>query len=115
MLTQAIATVPKRELRDCVASLRDHHDVVLRALDILLTGVRAFHLPAPHAVPTMQRRCTAIPRHPIMLRRYRGWTDGWRAPLARRSSVRYTNARWPRNRPERARADPRIAFGSPCV
>lgn len=39
MLTQAIATVPRRELRHSVASLVQHHDVVLRALDVLLTGI----------------------------------------------------------------------------
>jgi toxin CcdB len=39
MLTQAIATVPRRELRDRVASLLQNHDVVLRALDILFTGI----------------------------------------------------------------------------
>jgi toxin CcdB len=39
MLTQAIATVPRRELRFAVSSLVQHHDAVLRALDILLTGI----------------------------------------------------------------------------
>lgn len=39
MLTQAIATVPRRELRHSVASLPQHHDLVLRALDILFTGI----------------------------------------------------------------------------
>ncbi|HEY1932061.1 MAG TPA: CcdB family protein [Acetobacteraceae bacterium] len=39
MLTQAIATVPLRELRHRVASLSQHHDAILRALDILLTGI----------------------------------------------------------------------------
>jgi toxin CcdB len=39
MLTQAIATVRKRELRHSVASLLQHHDVVLRALDVPLTGI----------------------------------------------------------------------------
>ena len=39
MLTQAIATVPKREPSHSVASLLRHHDVVLRALDVLLTGI----------------------------------------------------------------------------
>ena len=39
MLTQAIATVPRRALRRRVGSLLSHHDAVLRALDILLTGV----------------------------------------------------------------------------
>jgi toxin CcdB len=39
MVTQAIAAVPKRELRDRVVSLLEHHDAILRALDILLTGI----------------------------------------------------------------------------
>lgn len=39
MLTQAIATVPRRELQNNVGSLLQHHAVVLRALDILFTGV----------------------------------------------------------------------------
>lgn len=39
MLTQAIAAVPRRELRHSVASLREHHDTILRALDVLLTGI----------------------------------------------------------------------------
>jgi toxin CcdB len=39
MLTQAIATVPRRELGDGVASLLQHHHIVLRALDILFTGI----------------------------------------------------------------------------
>lgn len=38
-LTQAIATVPRRELRNSTGSLLQHHDVVLRALDVLLTGI----------------------------------------------------------------------------
>lgn len=38
MVTQAIATVPHRELKRPVASLEAHHDSVLRALDILLLG-----------------------------------------------------------------------------
>lgn len=39
LLTQAIAAVPTRQLRHAVGSLRQHHDVVQRALDILLTGI----------------------------------------------------------------------------
>jgi toxin CcdB len=39
LLTQAIATVPRRELRHGVASLLEYRDIVLRALDILLTGI----------------------------------------------------------------------------
>jgi toxin CcdB len=39
MLTQAVATVPKRELRQVVVSLHEHHHMVLRAIDVLLTGV----------------------------------------------------------------------------
>lgn len=39
MLTQAIATVPRRELRQVVTSLVEHHHTVLRAIDVLLTGV----------------------------------------------------------------------------
>ena len=39
MLTQAIATVPAKELRDVVSSLDAHHHTVLRAIDVLLTGV----------------------------------------------------------------------------
>jgi len=39
MLTQALAAVPKRELRQPVASLLDQHHVVLHAIDILLSGV----------------------------------------------------------------------------
>jgi toxin CcdB len=39
MLTQAVATVPRRELRHAVMSLDKHHHTVLRAMDVLLTGV----------------------------------------------------------------------------
>lgn len=39
MLTQALATVPVKELRAPIASLRGEGDVVMRALDMLLTGV----------------------------------------------------------------------------
>ncbi len=39
MLTQAIATVPRRELRQAVMSLDAQHQAVLRAIDVLLTGV----------------------------------------------------------------------------
>ncbi len=38
MLTQAIASVPLRELGAVVGSLDHRHDTVTRALDILLTG-----------------------------------------------------------------------------
>ena len=38
MLTQAIATVPVRDLAKPVASLDRHQDEITRALDILLTG-----------------------------------------------------------------------------
>jgi len=38
MLTQAIASIPAKELKRSVASLGDHHDDVTRALDILLIG-----------------------------------------------------------------------------
>jgi toxin CcdB len=39
MLTQAIAAVPHRELREAVGSLQDQRETVLRALDLLLRGV----------------------------------------------------------------------------
>ncbi len=38
MLTQAIASIPAKELRRSVASLDDHYDDVMRALEILLIG-----------------------------------------------------------------------------
>ena len=38
MVTQAIASIPGRELKRPVASLTDHHDRITRALDILLLG-----------------------------------------------------------------------------
>jgi toxin CcdB len=38
MVTQAIASIPAKELRDSVTSLDRHHDEVTRALDILLLG-----------------------------------------------------------------------------
>lgn len=38
LLPQAMASVPTRTLRDCVGSLLDQHDVVLRALDMILVG-----------------------------------------------------------------------------
>ncbi|MBS0562195.1 MAG: CcdB family protein [Proteobacteria bacterium] len=38
MLTQAIATVPARELKRPIASLTQEHDRITRALDILLLG-----------------------------------------------------------------------------
>ncbi|HTW28870.1 MAG TPA: CcdB family protein [Acetobacteraceae bacterium] len=39
MLTQAIASVPVRELGRPVVSLGYQHDAVIRALDVLLTGL----------------------------------------------------------------------------
>lgn len=39
MVTQAIASVPRRELKRAIASLAEHHDRVTRALDILLLGL----------------------------------------------------------------------------
>jgi toxin CcdB len=38
MVTQAIASIPVRELKRSVASLAQEHDRVIRALDILLVG-----------------------------------------------------------------------------
>ena len=38
MVTQATASIPGRELKRAVASLTDHHDHIMRALDILLLG-----------------------------------------------------------------------------
>ena len=38
MVTQAIASIPGRELKGVVASLTDQHDRITRALDILLLG-----------------------------------------------------------------------------
>lgn len=38
MVTQAIASVPTRELKGVVASLSPRHDAVTRALDTLLIG-----------------------------------------------------------------------------
>ncbi len=38
MVTQAIASIPGRELRRAVASLADWHDDITRALDTLLLG-----------------------------------------------------------------------------
>lgn len=38
MLTQAIATIPSRDLRNRVANLTSAHDAVVRALDLLLVG-----------------------------------------------------------------------------
>ena len=38
MVTQAIASIPGRELKRAMASLTDHHDRVIRALDTLLLG-----------------------------------------------------------------------------
>ena len=39
LVPQAIATVPRRELKTCVGTLSTHHDVILRAIDVLLSGV----------------------------------------------------------------------------
>lgn len=39
MLTQAIVAVPVKDLRRPIASLRGEADVVMRALDVLLSGV----------------------------------------------------------------------------
>ena len=38
LVTQAIASVPLRELKMPIASLVEHHDQITRALDILLLG-----------------------------------------------------------------------------
>lgn len=38
MVTQAIASIPGRELKRAVGSLTDQHDAVTRALDTLLLG-----------------------------------------------------------------------------
>jgi toxin CcdB len=38
LVVQSIATVPRRELRGAVASLKDQHDTILAAIDFLLTG-----------------------------------------------------------------------------
>jgi toxin CcdB len=38
LVTQAIASIPGRELKRVIASLAEHHDQVTRALDILLVG-----------------------------------------------------------------------------
>ena len=38
MLTQAIASIPARELKRSIASLAHEHDQVTRALDTLLVG-----------------------------------------------------------------------------
>ena len=38
MVTQAIASIPGRELKRAVASLAEEHDRVTRALDTLLVG-----------------------------------------------------------------------------
>lgn len=38
MITQAIASIPIRELSQPIASLTEHHDRVTRALDVLLLG-----------------------------------------------------------------------------
>lgn len=39
MLTQAIASVPAKELRQAITSLASYRGHVVRALDILLTGL----------------------------------------------------------------------------
>ena len=38
MVTKAIASIPKRELKRVIASLMEQHDSVTRALDTLLLG-----------------------------------------------------------------------------
>ena len=38
LVTQAIASIPRRELQHAVASLAGHRDRITRALDILLVG-----------------------------------------------------------------------------
>lgn len=38
LVTQAIASIPGRELKRAVASLTEQHDRITRALDILLLG-----------------------------------------------------------------------------
>ena len=38
LMTQAVATVPRRELRGAVASLNGQHDIVLAAIDFLISG-----------------------------------------------------------------------------
>lgn len=38
LVTQAIASIPRRELKGAVASLSEHHERITRALDILLIG-----------------------------------------------------------------------------
>ncbi len=38
MVTQAIASIPKHELKRAAASLAEQHDRVIRALDTLLIG-----------------------------------------------------------------------------
>jgi len=38
LLTQAIASIPGRELKKAVGSLSNHHDQIARALDVLLLG-----------------------------------------------------------------------------
>lgn len=38
MLTQAIASIPAKEIKRSVASLDSHHDSITRALDALLIG-----------------------------------------------------------------------------
>lgn len=39
MLTQAIVAIPAHELRLPIISLRDKAEVIVRALDVLLTGI----------------------------------------------------------------------------
>lgn len=38
LLTQALASVPRQELKRAIGSLVDHHDSIVRSLDILLIG-----------------------------------------------------------------------------
>ena len=39
LVTQAIASIPRRELKRVIASLAEQHDRVTRALDVLLLGL----------------------------------------------------------------------------
>jgi toxin CcdB len=38
LATQAMAAVPRRELRGTVTSLKRHQDAILAAMDLLVTG-----------------------------------------------------------------------------
>lgn len=39
LVPQAIATVPRQELKSRVGTLSPHHDAILRAVDVLLSGI----------------------------------------------------------------------------